>query len=521
MDAFTAALGPEAAEQLWFWDESHWPHPVTPLTATLELPAMAEGFSRVCRSLRRAIPGYAIRALHGFVYMGLALERNAGVRAAQQASAEQALTPHIAGLMRYWEEEALPEVLAGIERLRETRWDQLADTTLANALPEMATLRARHWELHDLVIVPAMAAQERFTTHYARLFPGDAPSAATALLRGWPNKSTESTTLLWRLAHEPAVRGWLIEGGAPPPAWLAYLEMYGRRSEGLELADPAFHERPAPLLARLERYARGGHPDPEAALIAAAVERERLIAAALARLPDAGERAAFAGALAAARAYPILSEDHNFYIDQMALVTLRLPLLAMGRRLAARGLLAVADDVFFLECEELEQALRNPSAPPMQPLTTARRAERARSWGQRPPATLGTPLPPEMAGDPVYGGFFGLAAEPDAGGATIQGTPGAPGVAAGPARVARTLAEADTLQPGEVLVAPMTTPAWTPLFATAAAVVAGSGGALSHTAIVAREYGIPCVAGARTAPLRIRTGQWLIVDGSRGTVTIG
>jgi pyruvate,water dikinase len=89
-----------------------------------------------------------------------------------------------------------------------------------------------------------------------------------------------------------------------------------------------------------------------------------------------------------------------------------------------------------------------------------------------------------------------------------------------PARVALTLADAADLQPGEVLVCPTTAPPWTPLFATAAAVVTDTGGILSHCAVVAREYGIPAVVGTGVATKRIRTGQRVTVDGSAGTVTI-
>jgi pyruvate,water dikinase len=89
------------------------------------------------------------------------------------------------------------------------------------------------------------------------------------------------------------------------------------------------------------------------------------------------------------------------------------------------------------------------------------------------------------------------------------------------ARVARTLAEATFLQPGEVLVAVTTMPPWTPLFGVAAAVVTETGGPLSHCAIVAREYGIPAVVGATGATRTIRTGQLVTVDGSRGVVTLG
>jgi pyruvate,water dikinase len=83
-----------------------------------------------------------------------------------------------------------------------------------------------------------------------------------------------------------------------------------------------------------------------------------------------------------------------------------------------------------------------------------------------------------------------------------------------------TLTDAASLLPGEVLVCPTTAPPWTPLFATAAAVVTDTGGILSHCAVVAREYGIPAVVGTGVATQRIRTGQRVTVDGAAGTVTL-
>jgi pyruvate,water dikinase len=102
----------------------------------------------------------------------------------------------------------------------------------------------------------------------------------------------------------------------------------------------------------------------------------------------------------------------------------------------------------------------------------------------------------------------------------LKGHPGSRGVASGLARVARTLEDASAMQPGEVLVAITTMPAWTPLFGIAAAVVTETGGQLSHCAVVAREYGIPAVVGARGATRVIQTGQRVSVDGSAGIVII-
>ena len=102
----------------------------------------------------------------------------------------------------------------------------------------------------------------------------------------------------------------------------------------------------------------------------------------------------------------------------------------------------------------------------------------------------------------------------------LRGRAVSPGVVRGRARVVRTLAEADRLQPGEVLVAEGTQPPWTPLFTIARAVVTETGGILSHTAVVAREYGLPAVVGVENATTLLRDGQMLEVDGNRGTVMI-
>jgi pyruvate,water dikinase len=102
----------------------------------------------------------------------------------------------------------------------------------------------------------------------------------------------------------------------------------------------------------------------------------------------------------------------------------------------------------------------------------------------------------------------------------VRGYPGSSGLARGPARVVRTLTEVNRVRKGDILVAETTMPAWTPLFATVAAVVTDVGGVTSHCAIVAREYGIPAVVGTTVATSVIRDGHLLEVDGQAGTVRL-
>jgi pyruvate,water dikinase len=139
-----------------------------------------------------------------------------------------------------------------------------------------------------------------------------------------------------------------------------------------------------------------------------------------------------------------------------------------------------------------------------------------------PPPFIGQPpdvgqMPPEIV--PLMTLFFGIG-EPEVKGQEIKGRAASKGVVKATARVIRDLGEADRLKPGEILVCTTTAPPWTPLFAIAAAVVTDSGGVLSHSAICAREYAIPCVVATQVGTHLINDGAMITVDGTQGIVRI-
>jgi pyruvate,water dikinase len=111
-------------------------------------------------------------------------------------------------------------------------------------------------------------------------------------------------------------------------------------------------------------------------------------------------------------------------------------------------------------------------------------------------------------------------AAPPTEGSELRGFGASPGVVEGIARVVRNVDEIASVREGEILVCPVTAPSWAPIFGKIKATVSDIGGAMSHAAIVAREYGMPAVLGTGHATKRIKTGQRLRVDGTSGIVTI-
>jgi rifampicin phosphotransferase len=183
----------------------------------------------------------------------------------------------------------------------------------------------------------------------------------------------------------------------------------------------------------------------------------------------------------------------------------RAELAPVGAELAARGLLDAAADVFFLDLREVRSAL---TGTDHRGVVAGRHEEYARELRRRhvPRVLLSDGTEPEA-----------LATAGTAPDGALVGTPASAGTVTAAARVVLDPVGAH-LEPGEVLVAPSTDPGWTPLFLTAGALVMEMGGANSHGAVVAREYGIPAVVGVPAATSRIATGMRVTVDGASGVV---
>jgi rifampicin phosphotransferase len=198
----------------------------------------------------------------------------------------------------------------------------------------------------------------------------------------------------------------------------------------------------------------------------------------------------------------------------MAWPVMRRAVLRLGEALSASGLIAEPDDVFFLTRDEVMAALGDGGSGPRVDVP-ARRATREQQARLVPPLHVGRVHPMLQK---LMDGMSGVLGAAPSEAAIVSGTPASPGRASGAVRVIRGPEQFDELEPGEILVAPMTAPAWTPLFSRAAAVVTDVGSAASHASIIAREYGIPAVVGCGDATARLKTGMRVTVNGGTGNV---
>jgi pyruvate,water dikinase len=236
---------------------------------------------------------------------------------------------------------------------------------------------------------------------------------------------------------------------------------------------------------------------------------------ALAGQPKLLER--FDKLLEAAQRFAVIHEEHvGFFTFGWPLM--RHAVLRVGAILRGLGVLTHEEDAFFLRRDELVAALKGAANRDMTGTIAQRRQTWQRQRGLAPPMTLGNMPPFLKRGFDKALGTLGATSKME--GHTVTGMAASPGRATGPARVIRRAEEFDRLQSGDILVSPATTPAWTPLFSRAAAVVTDVGSLVAHASLVAREYGIPAVVGTGDATARLRDGQLVTVDGSQGFVDV-
>ena len=450
-----------------------------------------------------------------------------------------------ATVIRRWTDEWRPEHQEEIDRALATDVGSLSDQELAAQLDHRIEVLGH--PAHVMVGIAYWIIVFELAELCRKLLGWDT-TRMLALLEGLSTTSTEPARQLADLAQlarsKPAIRELLATVDETTPGRLAevdpefarafwnYVGATGHRSLLYDVIERTLAETPH-LLLRLvaDQLELEFSPDQVAEeslrrRSRAADEARRLLAS----HPQA-DRERFERALARAReAYPAL-EDRVWVTNSVQAALLRYLALQIGRRLVDRGQLAAVDDVFFLEAPDARSALFDG----VDRGETARVARGQRAWamanpgpyayGERPSAEPPFDLLPPAARLVNQGVVWGLAqlfGEPPGGGdaSVVAGTPASAGRYTGTVRVVMGEHEFGKIRAGDVVVCPVTSPAWSVVFPSMGALVTDSGGILSHPAIIAREHGIPAVVGAGNATGLLTDGQRVTVDGNMGVVVL-
>ena len=505
---------PADASLAWILDPNHLPRPMPPLTQDVIRRVYMASLDE--RARVRFVNGYAFMANY----------------------APPPLPPEAAtwSAPSLWQDDYLPRVQAAHARLHERSYEGLSLSELTTGLGRLMDEVYAPFSLTLAMFFSFQGPTMALIDFCEEELGEEGLSVAAALLQGFENETAASGARLAALAEtaaqSPAIAAALREGRlaaleALPGGrefldrFAAFMEQYGRQVESWGLVHlPTWEERPEAALELLSRYveSRGRLSGrQEGSPAERRMEAKQTIASRL-----SGERLLrFEALLAAADDHVPISEGRAHW-QLLLLGELRRGVLALGQKLVDDGLLAAANDVFFLSLEELE-ALGDGPAADLRPLVAQRTAQLKHWESLTPPPFIGTPLDVDKLPLPLRQArrrFSGLGSLPTNEAGLIRGHAASKGVGRGTARVIRSLNEADRLQPGDILVCPMTAPPWTPLLAVVGGVVTDGGGVLSHSAICAREYGIPCVVGTRVATAQIPDGATVRVDGDEGVVYI-
>jgi phosphohistidine swiveling domain-containing protein len=519
------------------------PDPLSPLFLTLGIPS----FKRQMKPMTKRVVGAEadlgenyLTSVNSYAYMGTRFPLRGWLWMLFRLL--PAYPRLLSGLVPLWREEIHPHYQAFANELKSRAPGEMSSGELWRTSQEIVDAAMYYICALMFATMGASAGAELLLTRvYEKLARQEGDPPASTLMMGWDNIPVQAEKSLYDLAmwcqERPALAEYVLrtgsaqlaaqmQAGSVPPAeigdedWLAFcqrfashLDRFGYIIFQLDFAEDLPLDRPEPMLENIKMYLRGEGVNPHTRQQASQQRRIQTSEAVLARLKGL-RRWAFSKALKVGQTMAQVREDALAEIG-LGYPVLRAMLRELGRRFTENGVIQQADDIFWLEKEEIASLVAGNTADLHDQVL-----ERKQYWDRCKQET-----PPPMI--PMKNRVMGFKAdvfipqtEQSQTGNVLKGVPTSAGKVTAPACILHGPEDFDRMKPGDVLVAATTTPAWTPLFTMASAVVTDIGGPLSHGSIVAREYGIPAVMGTGIATRRIQNGQMVTVDGSGGTVSM-
>ena len=525
----------------WELDSVHFPRPMTRYWTEIHPAAFARGTGDFARFYGMLIDSLNSAYVNSFGYRAVRPAAEAELPARFQRAAEVMQGKLWREQLRDWDGTVKPDSIRAHRELQSVDPDQLSDAELVEHLTRCrdhhASMIAQHMRFTASAVVPT----GDFLAHVGD-WTGLPPAELLGLMRGTAPVSAGASEQLERLivALEGDARarallesdddpGQVLDelrslGGDTGAAVSGYLDLVGYRLlDGFDISEPYALELPDVLLRAIRIAVQGRESD--------ATEVDDRAAGVRDKVPEQ-HRAQFDELLGEARLTYRLRDERGVFSDIWASGLMRRAALAGGRRAAEAGRIHEPEHFIYAGFDEMCSLVADGEGPSADELA-ARAAYRASHTAKDAPRSLGDPPPPppDPSGLPpdvarlmratgiALGHLFGSSeAEHEAD--VLRGFAASPGVYEGPARLISGPSEFDRIVSGDVLVTQSTTEAFNILLPLLGALVTDSGGLLSHSAIVAREYGIPGVVGTREATERIADGVRVRVDGGGGEVTV-
>jgi rifampicin phosphotransferase len=526
----------------WVLDPVHFPRPATRYWTEMHPEPFKRGTSEFTRYYGMLLGGLEMRYVNGFAYRAITPPPEQEIPQ-RFARADEVFANRLwREQLREWDETCKPNSIAKHRELQAVDPDRLSDEELVDYLDRC---RSHHIEMiyqHMRFTGAAMIAIGDFLVH-AGQWTGVPPAELLSMMRGAAPVSAGASTEFGRMVSaidaDPTARELLESDGDPGEtldrlrsldseagrAVSAYLDVTGcRLLDGFDIGGRYALELPDALLRAIRAGVDAGVDDSQQ-------EVEEKIAEVRAKVPEE-HREEFDQLLEEARLMYRIRDERGVFSDIWASGIMRRAAIAGGRRLAARG--RIHDPEHFVEAgfDEMCALVSGRNGPSAEELAERYEWRTSHNAKEAPPA-LGPPEnpPPDPSGLPpgprrvmqamglALGSLFG-SSEAEHEENVIRGLAASGGVYEGPARRVAGPSEFDRIQQGDVLLTESTTEAFNILLPLLGAIVTDSGGLLSHSAIVAREYGIPGVVGTREATDLIPDGARVRVDGDGGEVTV-
>ncbi len=524
----------------WALDPVHFPRPVTRYWAETHPAAIKRGTNDFARFYGLLLDGMEMAYVNGFAYSSMRPAPDDEIPERFQRAEKVFPGKLWREQLRQWDETCKPSSIAAHREIQAVDPDALSDDELVTYLTRCrdhhAAMMAQHMRFTAAAVIPT----GDFLAHVGD-WTGLPPAQLLGLMRGSASVSAGGSDELERLiaaiGQDPSALELLQSGNDPGTVLAAlrcidgdagaavsgYLDLVGYRLlDGFDISEPSALELPDALLRAIRGAVSGGGRE--------AADVGDRIADVRRQVPEQ-HRDEFDELLGEARLTYRLRDERGIYSDIWASGLMRRAVLAGGRRLASRGRIHGAEYLVDADLGEMCSLLSGSEGPSADEL--ARRFEyRSTHSAKDAPAFIGTPPPPppDPSGLPpavarlmratsiALGEVFG-SSEAQHEEHMLRGLAASPGVYEGPARRVSGPSEFGRIVQGDVLVTEATTEAFNILLPLLGAIVTDNGGLLSHSAIVAREYGIPGVVGTREATERIADGARLRVDGDAGEVT--